>query len=383
MLAVPALLGACAAEPGEEDFDEASEAIVRSTTFVVDARPGHDGRVEPGRLVFRRAGHEDLFARRAGDVIASGAGFLRRVRAVRGEGDSIVVDTAPASLEDAIEKGRVRKHVIADQGGSLAPRGFAPGAVKLGIGVGPMRLSAGGSSSIDVLEADFDYTPDLDLDLLVRRGAVERLKVVAGGATSAKMRVRFDLHKDPSAGAGFTVRFGKSGVELASLPPIRTVAWIGYVPVVVAIKVGLNLDYAFDVAGDAKGELDLDLGGALRAGIARDNGEWQTIGSSSFHVAPHGEVESPANVVVGYVTLTAKAAVSIYEVAGPYVGIQAYAGVGRERTPSADTWFGELGVRGVAGVEAGLFHDRLSVAYQVKAFDRSIRVPLSTTPQGP
>jgi hypothetical protein len=374
LLAAAALLAGCSGA-SDEPVDDTPEAIVRPTTFVVDAQPGDDVRIEPDRLVFRREGHTDLLTRHPGDVVASGAGFLRRVVTIREDGDTIVLDTAPASIEDAIEQGRVRQHVLADPAGTLAPQGLTDGAVKLAVPA--THLSLGSHGAIDVVQGELDYKPDLDLDLLVRHGSIERLKVVAGGAASASMRVRFDLHKDASVASGFWLRLGGPGIEIASLPPIHAIVWVGVVPVVVAVRMQLLLGYTFDVSGDARGELALDLGAAVRAGLSRENGEWQTIGASSFQVAPHGTVESPANLVVGDVTLTARVAVSFYELAGPYVGLQAYAGVGHQRTTAGEDWFGELGIRAIAGVEVGLF-GKSAAGYQVDAFDRGVRIPLGS-----
>lgn len=373
LVASAALLAACGGGP-DEGAEEAIEAIVRPTTFVVDAKAGDDVEVKADRLVFRRAGHEDLLEHRAGDVVASSAGFLRRVVAIRDEGDAIVVDTAPASIEDAIEQGRVRGHVVADQSGGLAPQGLTD-AVKLV--VPPTHVPLGAAGSIDVVAGELDYKPELDVDLLVRRGAVQRLKVVAGGSATAKMRVRFDLHKDADAGGPWLHLDGKNGMELASVPAVRTIVWIGAVPVVITVRMQLLLDHEIDVSGDASGELALDLGAGLRAGIARENGEWQSIGSSNFHIAPQGTVSSPANTVAGNVTLQARVAVSFYELAGPYVGLEAYTGIGHESTPAGQNWFGQLGIRGLAGVEAGLFGKAVA-GYQVQVFDRHVRVPLTS-----
>jgi hypothetical protein len=374
--AVAVMAGCAAATPGDGS-DASTEAIVRETTFVVEATPGDDVAVEADRLVFRHAGHEDLLQRHVGDVVACGGGdgFLRRVAGVHEDADTIVVDTSPASLEDAVEQGRVREHVIASAAGDLAPQGLMSGTVKLA--VPPTHISLGEHGSLDVEQGELDYTPDLDVDLLVRHGAVERLKVVAGGAATASLHVKFDLHKQMGSATGLWVRLNGPGVVLAQLPAIHAVVWVGYVPVVVAVRTQLLLGHTLEVGGDASGELDLDLGAALRAGLARENGQWQAIGSGSFQIAPHGSVRSPTNAVAGDVTLTARVAVSFYEVAGPYVGLQAYAGIGHEQSPAGDDWFGQLGIRGVAGVEAGLFGKAVA-GYQVDAFDRAVKVALTS-----
>lgn len=377
LLAAAAVMVGCGAASSGEATDETPQAIVRSTTFVVDARPGEDVAVEADRLVFRRAGHEDLLARRAGEVVVCGAGegFLRRVLGLHEDGDTIVVDTAQASLDDALEQGRVRARVLADEAGGLAPRGLTSGTVKLA--VPPTHVPLGEHGSFDVVRGELDYTPELDVDLLVRRGAVERLKVVAGGSATASMRVRFDVHKKIGSTTGLWIRLDGPGTVVASLPAVHAVVWVGVVPVVVAVRVQLLLGHAFEIGGDASGELELELGAALRAGLSRENGEWQPIGASSFQLAPHGAVQSTAHAIAGDVTLTARVAVSFYEVAGPYVGIQAYAGIGHEHTAAGDDWFGQLGVRGVAGVQAGLFGNAVA-GYQVDAFDRRVKVALTS-----
>lgn len=368
-----ALACACAPAADGEASDDAIAAIVSPRSFVVRGRPGDDIRVERDRLVFRRAGHEDILGRAPGDVLVSGEGdgFLRRVRAIGEEGGEIVVSTEPASLEDAIEQGRVQRRVVPD--GPLGPKGLWDGALRMVLPA--TRLPVGTAGALELESGTFDFDPEVDFDVLLERGRVRRAKVAVAGATRASLRVRFDLERPAYVADGPWVRVGEPGVPLASLPPMRAVGWIGAVPVVVVVRVDLMVGYYLQLGGHVTGEIGFDLASSLRAGVELDGGAWRSLGEASFHQAPSARVVTSARTLGGDVTLTALVRVSLYDVAGPYVGLQAYSGVTRETTASEDRWAAEVGLRAIVGVEAGLF-GKVVVGYQGTPFDEVLRIPL-------
>jgi hypothetical protein len=65
---------------------------------------------------------------------------------------------------------------------------------------------------------------------------------------------------------------------------------------------------------------------------------------------------------------------TLYDVAGPYVALQAYAGILRDDHDGRAEWVGQVGLRGLVGAEAGLWSAVAS--YQATPFDLSRKVPL-------
>lgn len=381
---VACLLGlgaaACGVAEPEESVDEDLAAVVRPRTVVVAATPGDDVRVEPDRLVFRRAGHEDLLGRQPDDVLVCGTGdgFMRRLRRVRAEGETIVVETSSASFDDAIEQGRVRKRISAtgNTGGStVAPRGFGLPGLAAAL---PTTRFGGAAGEVELVEGHFSYQPDIDVDLVVRGGQVRSAKVLATGKASAGMRVRFDLHRPAYVAAGPFVRIGEPGWRLLGLPPYRTIAWVGQVPVIVVVRVELFLGYLLEIGGDVKGEVALDVASSLSAGLELRDGAWRSLGSSSFEVKPGAHVDVSRRLLAGDVTLTAQLSVSFYDVAGPFVGLQAYAGIGQDKQAGHEEWFGQVGLRSLVGAQASLFGPFVA-GYQATPFDRKLRIALGET----
>ncbi|HSO37756.1 MAG TPA: hypothetical protein VLT33_34755 [Labilithrix sp.] len=365
---------ACAAPAEEEAVDDDVAAVVRPRTVVVSATPGDDVRVEPDRLVFRRVGHEDLLARRPDDVLVCGTGdgFLRRVRSVHGADGAIVVETSPASFDDAIEQGRVRKRLAAGGGSTLATEDLGQSPPETALV--PERFT-GEAGGVELVEGHFSYHPDIDVDLLVRGGEVKSARVLASGTASAGMKVRFDLHRPGALPIGSFVRIGEPGWKLASLPPYRTVAWVGQVPVIVVVRVELLLGYLLQIGGDVRGEVALDVAASLAAGLELRDGAWRSLGSSTLDMKPGAHVDVTRRVLAGDVTLTAQLSVSFYDLAGPTVALQAYAGIGHEGGAGHDEWFGQVGLRSLVGVEVAIFGTAVG-GYRASPFDRQRRISL-------
>ena len=166
----------------------------------------------------------------------------------------------------------------------------------------------------------------------------------------------------------------RAGIPLVESAPYYAVFWAGYVPVVVAVRARLLANWGLDVGGDVFGEESVRAAGSLSAGREYANGGWRNISSRSFSVRADGQPTVVSHSLAGQVILTARLDVSFYEVAGPYIGLQAYTGVGHEGSAAGQAWFTEVGLRGIAGAQVAVFGKAL-VGYESVLFDVHDRQP--------
>lgn len=378
-----AAVTACAPAGGGEEVGEDIAPVVRPTTFVVAATPGDDVRVDAAQLVFRRAGHEDLLARHAGDVLAcsGGEGFLRKVKAVRAAGDDVIlVDTLPAGLGDALSQGRIHDRIATSEADtkSLYPLGVGGALLRLPFSG---RVPMGSTGAIDVEEGHLAFDPDVDVDFAVKDGTLSSARFVVSGKADASLRAKLDIHRPSHVVDGTLFRLGEPGWKLASAPPIRRVVMVGWLPVVVSVRLDLYLEYLVELSGDVSGEIDLDVSSALRGGVELTAGEWRGIGEGSFDLGHQNGVVVSRRVFGGDLVLSTRLSVQVYEAAGPFLTFDAYGGVASEHAGDLGDVYGRLGIRSRAGVEASLFGATLG--YQVALFDRSTRIPFSVSSPSP
>jgi len=377
-------LGACATEPAADDPTADDVApLIQSNVRVLDAEPGVDLELHDAQLVGSRTRFPELAAATAGDILVSGraAGFLRRVRSIRVDGDDVVAETEPASLEDVFEQVHVRGAINGD-----APAAAAGGAATPGIGMRGIRLdlpklalegkriAIGQGNEIEIVDGDFSFQPELDFDLSMHGGRVEHVKVLAAGESNARLHVRYHLSKPVDRQAGFFVHLS-DGVPLLETPPYYAVFWAGYVPIVVSVRARLLAGCELLVGGDVTGEQDVSADGAVSTGLEYTNGGWRNLASKSLSLSRTGTTSVASHSVSGDITLTARLDVSFYELAGPYVGLQAYAGVKHEGTADASGWFLQNGLRGIAGAEVAVFGKSVA-GYQSVLFDIHDQQPM-------
>jgi hypothetical protein len=98
------------------------------------------------------------------------------------------------------------------------------------------------------------------------------------------------------------------------------------------------------------------------------NGGWRNLASKSVSLTRGGTTSMASHSVSGDITLTARLDVSFYELAGPYVGLQAYAGAKHEGSSDASGWFLQNGLRGGAGAQVAVFGHSVA-GYQAVLFD--------------
>lgn len=374
-------LAACTHESTSDATSEDVAPVIQSRVRVLDAEPGPDLELRDGELVAPRGRFPELEHASAGDVLVSGraAGFLREVRSVRIEGDQVIAETNPASLESVFEE----VHVRGSLNGELAPPTVpnAPGlgteSVRLAIpdlSLKGKRLSIGANSEIEIVDGHFDFQPELDFDLSMHGGKVEHLKVLASGASTAGLRVRYHLTKPGNLQSGLFVRMS-NGVPLLETAPYYAVFWAGYVPIVVSVRARLLANWELLVGGDVSGEQDVRASGSVGAGLEYTSGAWKNLGSKSLSFSHDGATKLASHSLSGNVTLTARLDVSFYELAGPYVGLEAYAGVKHAGSDDHSGWFLQDGLRGLAGAQVAVFGKSLA-GYEAVLFDAHNEAPM-------
>jgi hypothetical protein len=386
VLVASAGLAACAADaPAEGAASDDVAPLVQSNVRVLDAEPGVDVTTDDTTLVGSRTRFPDLANAIAGDVLVSGrgAGFLRRVRSIRIDGDDVHAETEPASLEDVFHQVHVRGAINGDvapatpTAGQLAAPDLGMRSVRLALpqlALSGKRIDIGQGSELEIVDGSFSFQPQLDFDLTMHGGKVEHVKVLAAGESNARLHVRYHLTKSGDRQSGLFVRLS-DGVPVLETPPCYAVFWAGYVPIVVSVRARLLAGWELLVGGDVTGEQDVSADGSVSTGLEYTNGGWRDLASKSLSFSHAGASNVASHSVSGDVTLTARLDVSFYELAGPYVGLQAYAGVKHEGSSEASGWFLQDGLRGIAGAQVAVF-GRSVAGYQSVLFDLHEQQPM-------
>jgi hypothetical protein len=386
LLLSSAALGACATEPAGDPGAGAGEDVaplIQSNVRVLDAEPGVDLELHDADLSGSGARFPQLAAAVPGDILVSGraGGFLRRVQSIRIDGDNVVAQTEPASLEDVFHQVHVRGAIggpaAASGAVSPAPPGIGTRGVHLALpklALAGKRISIGQSSEIEIVDGDFAFDPELDFDLTMHGSRVEHIKVLAAGESNARLHVRYHLSKSGERQSGAFVRMS-DGVPLLETAPHYAVFWAGWVPIVVSVRARLLAGWELLVGGDVTGEQDVRADGSVSAGLEYVDGGWRNLASKSLSLTRAGTTSVASHSVSGDITLTARLDVSFYELAGPYVGLQAYAGVKHEGSSDASGWFLQNGLRGVAGAQVAVFGHSVA-GYQAVLFDLHEQSPL-------
>lgn len=367
---------ACAGESPAEEVDDDVAPIVRSQVHVLRGDLGEDVKVETDALVATGERARELAARREGDIVVSERGFARRVKTITRDGDSVTVATEPAPLEALFEQGRVHHDSTRNDAHAVGAPGLAPRAVDLTLA--PMALRGRkipvGDGFIEIMDGEIEFRPRIDLDVVMRKGRVDRFRLSAAGETHARLHARWDLKRKFTQGTD-GVYFGEGGKPLVESAPAFFVVWCGTVPVVVSVRARLLAGWDVHVGGETSGEDDVRIDGSATAGIAYD-GAWRSTSSQRLDVKHDARAFRLTGSFSGDLLLTARLDISIYELGGPYVGLQAYAGVRHDGDDLRTGWTAERGLRGIAGAQVAPLGKTL-VGWQGTVFDVRDESPIT------
>jgi hypothetical protein len=261
------------------------------------------------RLVF--PSNQELLARQPGDLIvgAGGSGFLRQVTRVARQADQIVVDTAPASLTDAIIEAEYTSQLLDDKSDLSGP---SLNGVFLGFG--NTELAAGGGATVTITKGSFAFHPAVDIALDIRDSVVHRFDLVASGDLDADLAFHVEGHGQTE------VTVGK---DLWTSPPQAFVQTIGTVPVVEVVTVTVSAELS--LASD-DGMFSLDIGASaharVEAGQRYIEGTWNPAGTlDTLTIDPSDPVFTGSTSVHAELALPVQLQVSFYDLAGPYVAL--------------------------------------------------------------
>jgi len=364
-------------------------SIIPDTTNVLDAATsGHLVAVSPDGATFTFDQTTPILQALApGEIMVSAPttaapnGFLRRVTAINATGGDVVVQTQPATLEDAIQQGEV---VFSRR---LTPEG--PAAQELAPGV-TLRPSSAvlpqaafyleindvviydddgnpGTTNDQVLaNGSIEFEPTLNFDLLIQQGAIEHLQFTVDARETADLEIEAKL-----AAAGL-----KKEKLLGNPIHLQTfVVWVGPVPVVFApvltFQIGIDGSVHVGVTAGVTQEL------TASAGVRYANQTWGPVSglTNNFTWTPptlHAGLD-----LKGYAS--ARLQVLVYGVVGPYGDVGPYLKL--EADTSATPWWQLYGGLEVpVGVRVDLLGYKEIASYEVLAVGKKWVLAQASTP---
>ena len=356
--------GPAAEEEGEVEtiVAEGVELLPESRTAEVEATPS--------ALSFPAAGNESLLHKQPGDILVSGTGqpFLRKIVAVRQDGDRIVVQTEQAALTESIEQG--------DFGGVYSLDGCEQGDNERVCPLVGESLSAGLDLSGTVLFEDAAsgavvrvargtarLAPSLDVDGKVRRFRLQEFHLIARG----DLEVAMVLEAEASVGVSHS-----GEVELWESPPMTlhqcVPVPIGCIPVWETVTVSLRAGYEVSVDARVAATAGAEASTGVSAGVRYSDGRWSAVAEESLDLTPVGPDWEVGAGLEARVYLRPQLDVLFYSVAGPFVALEPYAAVEASVAPPPPGWTLSAGLRGAAGGRVE-FLDRELGEFDFELFD--------------
>jgi hypothetical protein len=392
------LLVALAACNSNQTLEEPKlEPEIAENTRVVDenSRGSLVGFSEDGTLRFS-ASNPFLTNLKAGDILisepaaAAPAGFLKKVKTVRLEGDEVIVETEPAKLNDAVLQGEasIEKQLTPDDLASSTPL------------LAGVRLERAERTEISELQAqadNFEYEVNFDNTVLFDND---------GNEDTREDQVRVDgklFFSDPLIGVDLGLTYKKifgvpiypngvkfrmglqfkqearmsvfSGIKLTHSEEIPVykqfykpvVFFIGPVPVVLVpvLNVTLKLNGEFDAQVTFKAEAvaNTGLGIEFRESF-KDIVDLKDIKFKDFNAADVGFNASANNAqanVSARAELLVDGALNLYGIAGGFVGLNTYLQFDGKvpRQPGTPAWKLQGGVEARIGLNLDLIIDRV------------------------
>lgn len=373
------VLAACSGGAAEEGDD----VEVSSDLLTADVGFSDDVIVAEDHLELPLAGHEDVLAYAPGKILAGGPssrldsetnphGFLRRVEAVRRDGDRIVIATSRAALEDVF-KGRVtiesEPTTLAEEpevSGGLAPQARWQGQISRRVDIprtplftkelstGPVRWDV----EIGVSQGYVDFNPSITTKIELGGGSLEELKVVAVGNVHADVGVYVNVDaSNPTDAESGLQTFEKT---LYTSPRVRFSQLVGVVPVWESLEARLVVRCGVRVRGSVRGELRFDADAWITAGgeYRKGRGIDGILEGPTFDMTPRWSASVAGNVYAKC-ALQPEISLYVYDLAGPTLSVGPYAEGSLTRGPAGPTaWRVQPGFRADFGGRVTVFgHD--------------------------
>jgi hypothetical protein len=343
---VSALLLSC----GPTTPPVAPQVTVAPNLTVLSTVATNSATVLPDSLRFPAAGNEALLGHVPGDLLAGGPdspnAFLRRVQAVRREGDSVVIDTEQAAFQDAIVNGSFAVTVqplglgpmgplassqLVGPGGTVTP--YDSGGLLGGhLDITQTMLTAqclpgwecavdgGGDFWLEVESGYLDFSPKIDLGATVEWGQLKEFHYV--GSETIAGELMLSLHtKGKVIGRIETL----STAPLWRSPPGFFTAMAGPLPVVFETGYGIGIGCEVEAQGTAVTTFGAGAREHQAFGVKWNSMDgWQGVGDQTFNMWGSWPSAAPGSAKVQFrcffkITYD----LLVYAAAGPEVAIKA------------------------------------------------------------
>jgi len=377
-IALVLVLAACGGDGGHAVVDpppgDDGSPRIAAATVVVDSSAlllvGDSASRASGVYRFRRTGSSQEIA--PGKIIAGAqaGGFLRRVTGTSAAGDTLVLTTVQAALDEAIERGEFQITTTVAPPGT---QGFRAPVVQRSpdgsrVVVGPVSLSriAPGVSfaadGIHLTNVSLYSSPDGSLRLSVPTGILRFSPSLDVGATFGFGLKKFHAVASGDLSASADLLLQSTGGAQASG---QTTLWEYHVPFAAQVgPVPVTGEAVVAIVGAYSAGADLttsvtsgfDASSHVSVGARYEDGTWSSVAESSPTFSTHPTLwESEANVQAR-LSIRPVVSVSFYRVTGPYVQAEPYAAFSATFRASDGFWKRELTV----GLN-GAFGGRVSV----------------------
>ena len=337
---------------------------------------------ERGVLRFDKARVVDVADVAVGDVVISGVGegFLREVVQVRTEGNTLVLETRPAKLTDAIDTASfAMSTAMAGEPWDMGDGVLASNDVETRhdaltasldlSGIVLYRDRVGGADIVvDIPDGHISFEPSVDVDISIRGRRLESIRAVASGTLSAEVNIRVQA----------TGNFAHSNeVELTRLRRRKVVTqWVGWVPVVEVITVRYFVGYEADVEGGVTAQGGARAWGTIRAGGEYRGGRLRGISGvrTGFHLTEPEWEQWAEGSVRGYVR--PQIDIAIYGVAGPGISVETWLQLSGEQRATAEAltahWTLDAGISANVLFRMQLFGSGRTYSREVYGYEKTL-----------
>ncbi len=362
------------------------EPIIPETTKVMDGETlGSLESLSPDKSTFTFSQVTPaLEALADGDVIAGGVtphtpdGFLRKVTAVSVDGDRVVVQTVQATLEEAIERGRIEGGQTltpqdvraASQGAGVRlksmPRGTDVGVFEIEVNHvlsdedGDPQTTSDQVRAVGTISFAPSYTFELDID----HATIRRLTFVYTTTETVELEIQSQVE----------IVEVHERQKLASYEFLPLEIPVGILPVLITpvLTVEAGVDGSVSVGMSTSASHSMTRAADLRY----DAGNWSLepcVKRDFEYTPPSVSVTSRAQVYAG-----PKLELLIYGVVGPTCAVHGYLAFDADagRTP---WWELYAGLRGEVGVEVEVL-SRVIARYSATLFDEKWPLAQAETP---
>jgi hypothetical protein len=324
-------------------------AEIASNVHVIGDSLTVNATMTPTSMTLPLAGHDELARLAPGDLVASGSGhgFLRRIQKVTPAADgTIVFQTAPAALADAIVNGSARLQINGGNGKALGPLPSPQQALAIQIDLKNQTIFDDGTVRVAVDDLSYSFTPSIDLGFTIANHSVQEFHDILSG--TSKVSATASLSASGAAQRQANVTLFQQDYTFVQL--------IAGFPVVEVVTFTLTGKLDANVSGAGKVTETITDTENDRIGAQYQSGTWTPIAdrASVFDIAPPVVRTASATAKVG-LSLEGRVDVKFYGVAGPFLSLELYnndsLSYDATKDPCAVSYDLALGIDSHVGVE--------------------------------